>query len=160
MSSQDEFDEPSVIHADADEPGLLYAFIDEKPSARLAGSIADIHGAHGHERFRGKRRKASILAVSIKTPLKDALINGSKSLTTFPLMIDGSRFSRKQRRFCALRRSNMKRDRDYDMLTLRTCQRRRGDLHGCAATEHAVRTQEDARTAGHPGAPPRAAAVG
>src|ERR1700691_1332947 len=39
-------------------------------------------------------------------------------------------------------------------------QRRRGDLHGRAATEHAVRAEEDAGAAGYPGAPPRAAAVG
>src|ERR1700691_2511694 len=39
-------------------------------------------------------------------------------------------------------------------------QRRRGDLHGRAATEHAVRAEEDAGAAGYPGAPPCAAAVG
>jgi hypothetical protein len=76
LSSQDEFDEASVICADADEPGLLYAFIDEKLSARIAGSIAEIHRAHGHERFRGNDGKPLSWAVSIKTPLKNALING------------------------------------------------------------------------------------
>jgi hypothetical protein len=76
MNSPDEFDEPSVIRADANEPGLLYAFIDEKLSARIAGSIAEIHRAHGHERFRGTDGRPLSWAVSIKTPLKDALING------------------------------------------------------------------------------------
>jgi hypothetical protein len=76
MSSQDEFDEPSVICADANEPGLLYAFIDQKLSARIAGSIAEIDRAHGHGRFRGNDGKPLSSAVSIKTPLKDALING------------------------------------------------------------------------------------
>ena len=78
MSAQDEFDEPSVICADADVPGLLYAFIDEKLSARIADSIAEIHRAHGHERFRGNDGKPLSWAVSIKTPLKNALINGFK----------------------------------------------------------------------------------
>ncbi len=76
MSSPDEFDEPAVIRADANEPGLLYAFIDEKLSARIAGSIAEVHRAHGHERFRGNDGKPLSWAVSIKTPLKNALING------------------------------------------------------------------------------------
>ncbi len=78
MSSQDEFDEPAVICADAGAPGLLYAFIDEKLSARIADSIAEIHRAHGHERFRGNDDKPLSWAVSIKTPLKNALINGFK----------------------------------------------------------------------------------
>jgi hypothetical protein len=64
-----------VICADANEPGLLCAFIDEKLSARIAGSIAEIDRAHGHERFRGNDGKPVSWAVSIKTPLKDALIN-------------------------------------------------------------------------------------
>jgi len=71
MSSQDEFDEPSVISADAGEAGSLYAFIDEKLSARIAGSIAEIHRADGHQRFRGNDDKPLSWAVSIKTPLKD-----------------------------------------------------------------------------------------
>ena len=71
MSSPDEFDEPAVIRADANEPGLLYAFIDEKLSARIAGSIAEIHRADGHQRFRGNDDKPLSWAVSIKTPLKD-----------------------------------------------------------------------------------------
>jgi hypothetical protein len=76
MSSQDEFDEPSVICADADEPGLLYAFIDEKLSARIAAPSPRSTGRMGGERFRGNDGKPLSWAVSVKTPFKDALING------------------------------------------------------------------------------------
>ena len=76
MSSSDEFDDPSVIRADADEPGLLYAFIDEELSARIERAIAETHRAHGHEHFRGNDGKPLSWAVSIKTPLKNALFNG------------------------------------------------------------------------------------
>ena len=78
MSSQDEFDEPSVICADAGEPGLLYAFIDEKLSARIAGSIAEIHRAHGHERFRGTDGKPLGL-FQLKLRSRMRLSMGSKS---------------------------------------------------------------------------------
>jgi hypothetical protein len=54
--------------------------IDERLSVRIVRSIAEIHGAHGHERFRANDGKPLSWAVSIKSPLKDPLINGFKDI--------------------------------------------------------------------------------
>jgi hypothetical protein len=113
-------------------PDLLYAFIDEKLSARIARSLADINNAHGHERFRGTDGKPLSWAVSIKTPLKDALING------FDVIDDISAFDQwiavleEAAAFLAFREGPIsKRDRDRDMLRLRACLG--GDLHAGSA---------------------------
>jgi hypothetical protein len=82
MGSSDEFDDSSVICADSDMPGVLYAYIDEKLAARIGSALAETDAAHGHQHFPGTDGKVLLWAVSIRTPLKDALVNGFKVINT------------------------------------------------------------------------------
>jgi len=60
-------------------PDLVYAFIDKKLSARIARSLADIHNAHGHERFRGTTVSLSLGLSQLKLRSKMRLSMGSMS---------------------------------------------------------------------------------
>ncbi len=75
MGTLGEFDEPSAICADADRPGQLYAYIDEKLAHRIAHALARMDAAHGHKRFYADGEPL-LWGVTINTPLKDAFANG------------------------------------------------------------------------------------
>ena len=80
MSSPDQIDDPRVIIAEAEEPGILTAAIDEVLLQRIAAGIVEIHQAHGGRHFLGNDGKPLTWEVSIKTSLRDALNNGFRAI--------------------------------------------------------------------------------
>ena len=76
MSSPDQIDDPRVIIAAAEEPGILTAAIEEALLQRIAAGIVEIHQSHGGRHFYGSDGKPLTWEVSVKTSLKDALNNG------------------------------------------------------------------------------------